>query len=137
PGYVPDLAPWFAQAALVVVPVQVGGGMRVRILEAFARGMPVVTTTVGLEGIAARASEDVLVEDDPAGFAAAVVRILENPALQQALSRRGRQVAELYDWKAVLKEMGDIYAGFEEQTTGADADAAVLRSLMAGRIHAE
>ena len=58
-GYVPDLEPYMAQAALIVVPVRAGGGMRVRILEAFARALPVVTTTVGLEGIDARPGEDV------------------------------------------------------------------------------
>jgi glycosyltransferase involved in cell wall biosynthesis len=53
-GYVQDLTPYFEQAALMVIAVRAGGGMRVRILEAFAQGMPVVTTTVGLEGIQAK-----------------------------------------------------------------------------------
>ncbi|TLN14032.1 glycosyltransferase, partial [bacterium] len=61
-GYVPDLTPYLEAAALMVVPVRAGGGMRVRILEAFVRGMPVVTTSVGLEGIDARPGEEVLVE---------------------------------------------------------------------------
>jgi glycosyltransferase involved in cell wall biosynthesis len=60
-GYVPDLTPFMEKAAIMVVAVRAGGGMRVRILEAFARGLPVVTTTVGLEGIEARPGEDVLV----------------------------------------------------------------------------
>ena len=57
-GYVPDLAPYLEQSALMVVPVRAGGGMRVRILEAFARGIPVVTTSVGLEGIEAKPGVD-------------------------------------------------------------------------------
>ena len=69
-GYVPDLQPYLEQATLMVVPVRAGGGMRVRILEAFARGMPVVTTTVGLEGIEAEPGVDVLVADSPEAFAA-------------------------------------------------------------------
>ena len=53
-GYVPDLAPYFEAAAMLVVPVRAGGGIKVRILEAFARAMPVITTSVGLEGIEAQ-----------------------------------------------------------------------------------
>ena len=84
--------------------------MRVRILEAFARGMPVVTTTVGLEGIEARAGEEILVEDDPAGFAQATIRLLEDEALGSNLAKKGRLLAERhYDWQVVLNKMDQIY----------------------------
>lgn len=109
-GYVPDLTPYFEQACLIVVPVRAGGGMRVRILEAFSRAMPVVTTTVGLEGIHAVIGQDVLVEDTPAGFADAVLAVLNDPQLQTSLATRGRHLAEKkYDWQVVLKEMTWIY----------------------------
>lgn len=110
-GYVPDLLPYFEQSAVVVVPVRAGSGMRVRILEAFAQSMPVVTTTVGLEGIEANPGEDVLVADSPEEFAAAVVRILRDPLLQAKLATNGRHLAESrYDWKVVLRKMDQIYA---------------------------
>lgn len=110
-GYVPDLEPCMEAAAVVVVPVRAGGGMRVRILEAFARGMPVVTTTVGLEGIAAEPGREVLVADDPAGFAEAVCRVLASPELQDELARNGRRLAETrYDWQMVLRRMDAVYA---------------------------
>jgi len=64
-GYVPELGPYFAASTMMVIPVRAGGGMRVRILEAFARAMPVVTTTVGLEGIEAEPGTDVLIADLP------------------------------------------------------------------------
>ena len=109
-GYVPDLAPLLEEAAMVVVPVRAGGGMRVRILEAFARAMPVVTTTVGLEGIDARLDDEVLVADTPQTFASAVVRLLTDARLQETLASRGRRLAETrYDWQAVLGAMGNIY----------------------------
>lgn len=109
-GYVPDVAPYLEQSTLMVIPVRAGGGMRVRILEAFSRGMPVVTTTAGLEGIDARPGEDVLVADTPAAFAAEVVRLAQDPALQARLSTNGRRLAvEAYDWQTVLNRLGQIY----------------------------
>ena len=109
-GYVPDLKPYFERAAMLVVPVRTGGGIRVRILEAFARAMPVVTTTVGLEGIAARPGADVLVEDDAQSFAEAVTTLMNDPALQNQLAENGRRLAEeKYDWRAVLKAMEQVY----------------------------
>lgn len=109
-GYVPDLVPYLEQSTLMVVPVRVGGGMRVRILEAFARAIPVVTTTTGLEGIEARPGEDVLVADEPERFAQEVIRLAKNPALQAQLSDNGRRLAETkYDWLKVLNRLNAIY----------------------------
>lgn len=115
-GYVPDLTPHLEEAALMVVPVRAGGGMRVRILEAFARGMPVVTTTVGLEGIEARPGEDVLIADTPAEFSERVVELLEDEQLQARLSANGRRLAETrYDWQVVLKKMHEMYREVESE----------------------
>jgi glycosyltransferase involved in cell wall biosynthesis len=109
-GYVPDLVPFLEEAALVVVPVRAGSGMRVRILEMFAHAMPVVTTAVGLEGIDAVHNKEVLVADSPEDFAAAVVRLLNDRALQTELAANGRRLAEeRYDWKVALGKLADIY----------------------------
>ena len=109
-GYVPELVSFFEKSAVMVVPVRAGGGMRVRILEAFAYGMPVVTTTVGLEGIDAVPGEDVLVADSSQDFARTVVELLENSLLQQKLSVNGRRLAETkYDWQVALAPMKTLY----------------------------
>jgi len=109
-GYVPDLTPYFEQAAVIVIAVRAGGGMRVRILEAFARGMPVVTTTIGLEGIEALSGEEVLVGDTPEEFAQASLQVLEDPALASNLAQRGRLLAERkYDWQVALQPMDAVY----------------------------
>jgi glycosyltransferase involved in cell wall biosynthesis len=85
--------------------------MRVRLLEAFARAMPTVTTTIGLEGIIAEADEEILLADDPQSFAAATVKLLNDPELQAMLAANGRKLAEArYDWRAVLKQMDAVYA---------------------------
>ena len=109
-GYVDDLRPYLEESALMVVPVRAGGGMRVRILEAFAYAMPVVTTTVGLEGIHGTPDHDVIVADTPADFANRTAELLENASLQEKLSTNGRELAtSKYDWQAVLAAMRPIY----------------------------
>lgn len=109
-GYVQDLEPYLEAAALMVVPVRAGSGMRVRILEAFARSMPVVTTTVGLEGIEAKNGEDILVEDTSDRFGSAVVSLLNDDALQSVLAFNGRRAAqERYDWRTGLIGLDKIY----------------------------
>lgn len=109
-GFIKDLDPYLAASAIMVVPVRAGSGMRVRILEAFARGLPMVTTTIGLEGIQASVGEDILVEDDEKGFAEAVIRLLEDPSLQAHLAENGRHFVEnFYDLRIVLRELSEIY----------------------------
>ncbi len=110
-GYVDDLTPYMERAALLVVPVRAGSGMRVRLLEAFARAMPAVTTTIGLEGIVADHDKHVLVADTAVSFAAATVRLLQDEALQARLARNGRALAELcYDWQVALQKMDAVFA---------------------------
>jgi glycosyltransferase involved in cell wall biosynthesis len=108
-GYVPQLGPYMEKAALMVIPVLAGSGMRVRILEAFAAGMPTVTTTVGLEGIAAVHGRETMIADDPAGFAEAALCLLSEPNLAERLSTNSRRLAETsYDWRAVLKRLNEV-----------------------------
>jgi glycosyltransferase involved in cell wall biosynthesis len=109
-GYVPDLEPFYARAALTIVPVRAGSGMRVRILEALARGVPVVTTTTGVEGIDAVSGEHLLIADNPPDFASAVVQLLENRELLERIKRNGRRlVEEKYDWRVVLPKLESAY----------------------------
>ncbi len=109
-GYVEDLIPYLENSAFMVVPVLAGGGMRVRILEAFSRGIPVVTTTIGLEGISATDGIEVLVEDTPENFAQAVIRLLHDFQLQEQLAINARNlVTSKYDWKISLQELETIY----------------------------
>lgn len=109
-GFVPELLPYMERAALMVVPVRAGSGMRVRLLEAFARAMPTVTTTIGMEGIEAENGRHLLLGDDPESFARETVRLLRDSDLQQTLAGNGRQLAlEKYDWRAALKQMDEVY----------------------------
>lgn len=109
-GYVSDLRPYLEAADIMVVPVRVGGGMRVRILEGFSWGIPMVTTTVGLEGIEAVAGKDILVAADDLGFTNAVCTLLDSESLRSRLIENGRKlVKRKYDWRVVLKKLDEIY----------------------------
>lgn len=110
-GYVPDLQPYHQQTAAFVVPLRSGSGMRVKILEAFARGLPTVSTTIGYEGIAARPGEHLLAADEPRAFAEAVLALAQQPRLGTRLAAAARELAEThYDWRAVCPALAAPYA---------------------------
>ena len=89
----------------MVVPLRSGSGMRVKILEALARGMPTVTTSVGCEGIDATGGAHLLIADTPATFAAEVVRVLTDDALAMSLSQSSRElVRNKYDESVVGRQ---------------------------------
>ncbi len=100
----------------MVVPVRAGSGMRVRILEALARGIPIVTTTTGVEGIDAVDGKHLLVADTPTEFAAAVVRLLRDSTLREFLIQNGRRLAEeKYDWQVVLPRLESVYQSLDRK----------------------
>jgi glycosyltransferase involved in cell wall biosynthesis len=100
-GRVDDVRPHLASAALTIVPLRIGGGTRFKILEAMAMARPVVSTTLGAEGIDARPGQHLLLGDDAAGLAAAAGRVLDDPALGRALGDAGRTlVQQRYSWDA-------------------------------------
>jgi glycosyltransferase involved in cell wall biosynthesis len=109
-GYVDDLNPYLAQTAVFVVPLRAGGGMRVKILNALAQGLPIVSTSLGCEGIKVTHDQDILIADTPTGFAEAVLRVLNDPDLSARLSDNGRRLAEtLYDYRAACRPLDSIY----------------------------
>ena len=115
-GYLADLAPVLRRGGVWVVPVRSGSGMRVKILEAFARGIPVVSTGVGVEGIHADAGKHLLLADDAKGFARAVVRILTDPVEAARLAHAGRKLVEdYYDWRSALSPLDEIYPAASER----------------------
>ena len=87
-GAVPHVAPWYREADAVVVPIRAGGGTRIKVLEAFSFRRPVVSTSIGLEGIAARDGEHVLVGDTPAALAEQCARLMADPRLGEGLAAR-------------------------------------------------
>jgi glycosyltransferase involved in cell wall biosynthesis len=109
-GAVPDVRPHLAAARVVVAPVRFGTGMRGKVLEALAMGRPVVTTSLGAEGLGAVSGRDLLVADGADGFAGAVRRVLDDPGLGARLGAAGRTlVAARFDWDAIAAAHEDVY----------------------------
>jgi polysaccharide biosynthesis protein PslH len=114
-GYVPDLDRVLAETAVFIVPLRAGGGMRVKILDAWCWGLPIVSTTIGAEGIHIRSGENILIADRAEDFGQAVRRVLGDSELANNLRRSGRRwVEEQYDWRTVYAAWDEIYSGLND-----------------------
>lgn len=109
-GYVPDILPYFGGADVYIVPLRVGGGTRLKVLEALATGLPMVSTRLGAEGIELVDGQHALLADTPEAFAEATVRLLTDAALRQRLGRQARACAEeRYDWRSIVPRLYPLY----------------------------
>lgn len=115
-GRVDDVRPFLANSAGLVVPLRVGSGMRVKVLDALAMGAPVVSTSVGCEGIAVTHRRDILIADEPLDFARAIVALVNDGELQQRLSRNGRAlVMERYSWPVIYDQIDEAFVDILER----------------------
>jgi glycosyltransferase involved in cell wall biosynthesis len=97
-GAVENVVPYLKSANLAIVPLQQGGGTRMKVLEYFAAGVPVVATAKALDGIPVKDGVHVLVEDSFEGMADAICRLLEDPIKQARLAKRAKQFVSELDW---------------------------------------
>jgi polysaccharide biosynthesis protein PslH len=101
---VPSVVDYYRRSTIAIVPLRIGGGTRIKILEAWALGVPVVSTSVGCEGLEAVAGEHLMVADDPEGFAEACINLLRSPSLRERLARRGRDLVwKTYRWETSMR----------------------------------
>jgi glycosyltransferase involved in cell wall biosynthesis len=108
-GAVPELAAELDRADVSIVPIRVGAGTRLKVVEALANRLPLVTTTVGCEGIDVRNGHDALIADDAASFAGACVRLLSDGALRQRLADAGAELfARRYDWDGIEATVAEL-----------------------------
>ena len=122
-GRVDDVRPHIASGSVYVVPLRIGGGTRLKIFEAMAMGKAVVSTTVGAEGLPVTHGQDVLIADEPARFAQAVVHMIRDVDDRRRLERAARQlVVDKYDWSAVA---ADFEAALERVRDGLEVHTAV------------
>ncbi len=111
-GYVPDPAPYLAETAVFIVPLRAGGGMRVKIPDAWCWGVPIISTSIGAEGIDLQDGSHALIADTPAALVEAVVRVLQNPTLGKRLRENGRRwVEERYNWRQIYARWDEVYEG--------------------------
>jgi glycosyltransferase involved in cell wall biosynthesis len=101
-GTVDDVRPYYRSALVSVVPLRVGGGTRLKVLEAMAAGAPVVSTTLGAEGLAITPGKDILIADSPGAMADAITGLQTGSPLWQQLADNGKQLVRAkYDWAVV------------------------------------
>jgi glycosyltransferase involved in cell wall biosynthesis len=109
-GLLPDVRPAMAKANVHVCPMRLGSGLKTKVLEAMAMGKAVVTTSLGLSGIAAVPGRDFLVADDPDTFAEAVVRLLRDSCLRRRIGSAARTfVVREHNWAAVSERYEETY----------------------------
>lgn len=111
-GYVEDPFPYLLETAAFIVPLHAGGGMRVKILDAWSWGLPVVSTTIGAEGIETEHKQNILIADTAEAFAQSILHTFRDRVFAQQLGDNGRQtVLEKYDWQKVYPAWDEVYAG--------------------------
>jgi glycosyltransferase involved in cell wall biosynthesis len=109
-GLVDDIRPVIDASAVYVVPLRVGGGTRLKILDALSMAKGLVTTSIGSEGLEVQSGRDLLIADDPRDFARSVVGLLKDPGRARQLGDNGRQLVQrCYDWSSIGAIMNDVY----------------------------
>ncbi len=112
-GYVDDIRPYIAGAKVYVAPLRVGGGTRLKLMEAMAMGKPIVSTQVGAEGFPVRDEQELLLANEPQLFAEKVLELLQNPARRAELGQAGLAFARAnYGWDTLVPRLEDIYRAF-------------------------
>jgi glycosyltransferase involved in cell wall biosynthesis len=108
-GRVPDVRPWLAGAGVVVIPLRMGSGTRLKLIEALAARRPVVSTTIGAAGFPVLDGVQLRLADQSADFAAAILHLLDHPAAAAALAAAGHAFARQYDWRSVIPRFETLW----------------------------
>jgi glycosyltransferase involved in cell wall biosynthesis len=117
-GFVADPQPLLSASRVFIVPLRAGGGMRVKIVDGWQWGVPIVSTSIGAEGIEVRPDENILLADTAELFAAAVVNLLRSDELGLRLRSNGRDWVETYyNWRTIYPQIETIYEQLTNQTT--------------------
>jgi polysaccharide biosynthesis protein PslH len=115
-GTVDDVRPYMARSKVYMVPLRIGGGTRMKIYEAMAMAMPVVSTSIGAEGLPVHDGKDVVLADDAPSFARSIVQLLGDPQRRRALGAAGRRLTtENFSWDVVARRFAEICESVVEQ----------------------
>ena len=108
--YVDDVQPFYEQCAISVVPLRAGSGTRLKILESMAFGRPVISTSIGCEGLHVCNNENIIISDKPEKFAMKTIELLQNVNFREKISKNGRNLVEHnYSWESIAKKQIQIY----------------------------
>ncbi len=109
-GFVPDIRPYMAQSSIYVVPLNLGVGIRGKILEAWGMGMAVISTSVGCAGLRCENNRNILIADTPRQFAEQIFSLVKDPSRRQHLGREGRKTVEqYYSWERSAEQLEGLY----------------------------
>ncbi len=112
-GYAENLKQWYEKAKITVVPLKIGSGTRLKIFESMAYGKPVVSTTLGAEGIETKDGENIFIADTPEEFVKKIILLHKDRKLYERISTNARKlVEEKYDWKKISEKLKTIYSRF-------------------------
>ena len=112
-GEVDDVSPYYQQNYIAIVPLLSGSGTRLKILEAMSFGNPIVSTTIGIEGIQATNEQDVLIADKPGDFAQSVISIIQNPAIGEDIRKNAyKLIQSTYDWKVIGEQLNKYLSNY-------------------------
>jgi glycosyltransferase involved in cell wall biosynthesis len=110
-GFVDDVRQWIQRADLMVVPIRIGGGTRIKILEGMAQGIPVISTRVGAEGIQAAHKESIFFADTSQEMIEGIIKLLKDPDLRKKIADGGRKLVEKkYDWNVSGQKLLAAYS---------------------------
>jgi glycosyltransferase involved in cell wall biosynthesis len=107
-GTVPSVTSYLRNATVVVVPLRIGGGTRLKIFEAMAMGKALVSTSIGAEGLDVTHGRDILLADDAASFTQAILQLLRDPSRRQGYEQAAAAQARRYDWSRIAERFADV-----------------------------
>jgi glycosyltransferase involved in cell wall biosynthesis len=125
-GTVPSIVEHLREAAVVVVPLRIGGGTRIKIYEGMAMGKATVSTTVGAEGLDVQHGRDILLEDTPAAFAAAIIQLLQDAELRRRYEAAAAATARQYDWSVITERFVEVLQKVIDGASGGQAAPSAL-----------
>ena len=111
-GFVNNIADLLATSDVGIAPLLQGSGTRLKILEYFSSGIPVVSTSVGAEGLVTENRQNIFIDDNLENFAEHIIQLLKDKALSSTMGEAGRAVAATYDWKKITRELEEDYLYF-------------------------
>jgi glycosyltransferase involved in cell wall biosynthesis len=118
-GTVPSVADYLRDATVVVVPLRIGGGTRLKIYEAMAMGKALVSTSIGAEGLTFQDGRDLLLADDASAFAAAILLLLRDAQARRRFEQAAVQLAAQFDWSVVAAQFADVLQKMQSGASGA------------------
>jgi len=108
-GFVDDIRPYVGQASVVVVPIRIGSGTRIKILDTMAMGKAIVSTSVGCEGLNIANGRNIMVADDPKSFSESVIELLNDAKMRGEIEKEARDLAKTYDWGRMVEKQEAVY----------------------------